>query len=274
VRHPLETIDWRLERAEQHLSTLDHEQATFFSRLEEKDRRITGHFDSDASEYVFSLNGDPPDPRIGLIVGEFGHNLRAALDNLLWQLVLLRGGSPTRKTQFPIYESRERYQSSLGMLRGISADDRALIEAYQPFQIGNGAPDAYLALLAWLSNVDKHRVLHIGGAFPRRFGIPVYFDSSESPPAGDFPWYAMPIRDVRKVLGARYVPTMASDDRTELMRVMIEPSGANPEMEMEGDPPIEIALSDPKHSLILDDLRVMWRQVVQIVEGFRPRFNI
>ena len=98
-----------------------------------------------------------PDPGIGVIVGEFGHHLRATLDNLLRQLVLLRGGSPTTKTQFPIYESRERYESSRWMLLGISADDRAFIESVQPFQHGERASKSYLSLLTWLNNVDKHR---------------------------------------------------------------------------------------------------------------------
>lgn len=272
--HPLEAIDWRLERADKHLTTLDQKRTAFQARIDKKDRRFIGEFDSDTSEYVFRLNGKPPDPRIGLIVGEFAHQLRSTLDNLVWQLVLLRGGSPTRKTQYPIYERWEGYRDSRTvMLRGVSVDDRALIEAFQPFQLGDRAPNAYLALLAWLSNVDKHRFLHIGGAFPQRFGIPDFFDSTENPSAGDFPWYARPIRDVRKILGVSYVPTMTSDDRAELMRVRID-AGPDPEMEMQGDPPIEVSLSDPKHALILSDLRSMHAQVDQIVERFRPRFDI
>ena len=103
--HPLETLDWRLERAQEHLSALNKKQVAFLARLDKKDRRIVGEFERDTSEYVFRVNCKPPDPRLGIIVSEFGHHLRATLDNLVWQLVLRRGGIPHRKTQFPIYET-------------------------------------------------------------------------------------------------------------------------------------------------------------------------
>jgi hypothetical protein len=149
VSHPLEAINWRIERADEHLTTLNRERQIFLAK---EDRRIIGHFERDTSEYVFRVNGDPPDPRIGLIVGEFGHHLRAALDNLLWQLVLFRGGSPSRSTQFPIYESRERYLSSRWMLRGISSDDRAVIQSVQPYHRGREAAHLHpLAIIAWLT---------------------------------------------------------------------------------------------------------------------------
>jgi hypothetical protein len=154
--HPLEPIDWRLARADEHLATLDRERDAF---LDEKNRRIAGPFEPDTSEYVFRFAGKLPDPRIGLIVGEFGHHLRAALDNLVWQLVLLRGGTPNRDSQFPIYASKQAYEGDRGaprMLRGVIADDRAAIESIQPFQEGDRAQGSSLALLAWLNNVDKH----------------------------------------------------------------------------------------------------------------------
>src|SRR5919198_5967908 len=171
--HSLEALDWRLEQADKHLSTLNDERIAFLDRLDKKDRRVIGEFERDTSEYVFRVNCDPPDPRLGVIVSEFCHHLRATLDNLLWQLVLLRGGSPTRLSQFPIYERRERYESSQWMLRGVSADDRALIEAYQPFQHGKSAADTYMARLAWLNNMDKHRFVHIGCARPSLSAISV-----------------------------------------------------------------------------------------------------
>jgi hypothetical protein len=271
LRNPLQTVDWRIERANEHLATLDQERKAFLARLDEKDPRVVGEFDRDRSEYVFRINADPPDARLGLIVSEFAHHLRAALDNLLWQLVLLRGGSPSSQTQFPIYESRERYESSRWMLRGIGADDRAVIESIQPFQYGERAPQSYLSLLSWLNNVDKHRFVHVGGAFPVTLPITVSY-GSEGEYAGQFPWHARFVRDVRKILAVSYAPALASDDRAELMRVRIEPSGPDPEMKMKGDEPIEISLSDAKHSLILTDLGWIRANVEGIVNGFRPRF--
>src|SRR3954451_18997253 len=198
IRHPLEALDWRIEQANKHLTTLNDERIAFHERLDKKDRRIIGEFEGDTSEYVFRVNCDPPDPRLGILVSEFSHHLRATLDNLVWQLVLLRGGSPTRLTQFPIYESRERYQSSSWMLRGVSADDRALIERCQPFQQGERAADAYLAQLAWLNNMDKHRFVHVGCARARIMPMTVSY-GEEGEFAGYFPWYPRFVKDVRKI---------------------------------------------------------------------------
>lgn len=273
---PLEAVDWRLERANEHLTTLNRERDAF---LDEKNRSIVGEFDRNTSEYVFRFGGKLPDPRIGIVVSEFAHHLRAALDNLVWQLVLLRGGIPTRRTEFPIEESRKRYQQRLrrGALRGISADDRAAIEAVQPYKLGKRAPKAYLTLLAWLNNVDKHRFVHVGGILPQRFPIPVFLVSApfdtEGQPAGEFPWQFAPIQDVGEILGYEYVPTTARQDRTELLRVRIEPSGPNPEMDVKSDAPIEIGLSDPERSLDFADLSHIRDVVVLVIDHFRPRFN-
>lgn len=273
-RGPLEALDWRIERAEEHLRTLNDERKRFLSRFDEEGRPILGHFERDTSEYVFRLESELPDPRIGLVVGELAHHLRAALDNLVWQLVLLRGGSPTRRTEFPIYERRERYQRQRRRaLRGVSADDRALIESVQPYHFGERAPDSYLALLAWLNNVDKHRFLHIGGVIPRTLPIKVSY-GAEGEGAGLFPWQPIAVNDVGKVLYVHYVPTITSDDPAELARVGIETTGPDPQMKVQSQATVEISLSDPEHSLILSDLAQIGSNVIQIIDWFRPRFDV
>lgn len=269
--HPLRAVDWRLERADQHLAALDEERRTF---LDEKDHSVVGDLDRDASEYVFRLTGDLPDPRLGLVVGEFGHHLRAALDNLLWQLVLLRGGSPTTKTQFPIYECRERYESSVWMLRGVSADDRALIEEIQPYHLGDKTRQSYLALLAWLNNVDKHRFLHVGCAIPTTLRIQVFYRDAGGPTTGQFPWFPRIVRDIAEVTYVKYSPFIGGDDRAELARVGFLPNGPNPEVEMQGELRLNVVFSDPQGALLLDDLSIMRDMVGGIVDAFRPRFNI
>ena len=159
------------------------------------------------------------------------------------------------------------------MLGGVSADDRALIERYQPFQQGARASDAYLSWLAWLNNMDKHRFVHVGCARPRLSAITVSF-GAEGEYAGQFPWCPRFVRDVRKIVGVTYVSAATSDDRTELVRYRIEPCGPNPEMEMQDDVPVEISVSDPHHTLTIRDLFGMGNLVWHIVEGFRPRFDI
>jgi hypothetical protein len=124
--------------------------------------------------------------------------------------------------------------------------------------------------------MDKHRFLHIRCALPFTFPIPAYYDtgSGESTYAGLFPWNPVPVKDVAKILDVQYVPTIASDDPTELMRVRIVPCGTDPQMEVKSDAPLEIALSDPEHALTILDFVNIRNYVGFIVEGFRPRFNV
>jgi hypothetical protein len=97
------------------------------------------------------------------------HNLRSALDQLVWQLVLLNDETPKRDNQFPIirvekeyWEPGETRSESVRerMLRGVREDHRAPIDGVQPYLAGNNAPDTALSHLNTLANTDKHRVIH------------------------------------------------------------------------------------------------------------------
>jgi len=46
MEHPLEAIDWRLERADEHLAALDRERRAF---RDQKNGRVVGEFESDTS---------------------------------------------------------------------------------------------------------------------------------------------------------------------------------------------------------------------------------
>jgi hypothetical protein len=249
------------------LASLDRERSAF---LDEADRGIVGHFERDTSEYVFRLSGPPPDPRIGLIVSEFGHHLRATLDNLLWQLVLVHdGGTPTNKTQFPICVSREAYKSSRarGMLDGVSTEDRALIKRLQPYHLGADLAKRHaLAQLAWLNNTDKHQVLHVGCALPM-------IEPEDSFSEG-LPWWPRIVRDIGEIKCVIPSSQTSTEDHTEIIRVGIVPTGPHPEMEMDGRLPVDISLSDREDVLTLSDLQRLRDTVHLVIDGFRPRFNI
>jgi hypothetical protein len=111
----------------------------------------------------FLARADPePSPlHLGVIVGDFLHNLRCVLDHLVWQLVELNGQEPTRQNQFPIFDSPEAYEKAAGRyLRGVAPDHMALIETFQPYHLGPNAAYHSLAVLRELSNIDKHRFVH------------------------------------------------------------------------------------------------------------------
>jgi len=94
--------------------------------------------------------------------------MRAALDHLAWQLVVLDGGTPSKATQFPILKSDigAKGQHSPARLRpAVSRQDILdAVESVQPYAVARqfGFTDATnngLFILNELVNVDKHRLL-------------------------------------------------------------------------------------------------------------------
>jgi hypothetical protein len=104
-----------------------------------------------------------PPLRWATIAGDFIQNTRAALDHLVWALVLLNGEQPSRQNQFPILDrapatTRER-QTWDRALSGVSEAARERIELAQPYQ-REDAPEHHLLYgLREMSNTDKHRTL-------------------------------------------------------------------------------------------------------------------
>lgn len=124
----------------------------------------------------FQVIKTPPDT-FALTVGDFVQNLRASLDHSIYALATVR----TEQTEYPIHSQEDQY---LGLadpakpaprdlaLAYVPDEYRAVVDASQPYQRGNvsAARKDPLAILAWLSNVDKHRLIH--PAFHRQHGAP------------------------------------------------------------------------------------------------------
>jgi hypothetical protein len=87
--------------------------------------------------------------------------MRSALDYLTCELVLKNGGTVTNSTQFPICEQKSRYERGAGS-KTAGMDPRAadLIETLQPYYAPTPSEHP-LAVLAYLSNGDKHRTLQL-----------------------------------------------------------------------------------------------------------------
>ncbi|MEJ7657391.1 MAG: hypothetical protein WKF33_10225 [Thermoleophilaceae bacterium] len=72
-----------------------------------------------------------PDPSWALLVSEVVHHLRAALDYLVWQLVLLNGAEPYHRYQFPIYAKRAPAHTNT-VERVSSLFTRGILGSYLP----------------------------------------------------------------------------------------------------------------------------------------------
>ena len=98
---------------------------------------------------------------LGVIVGDFLHNLRCGLDHLVWQLVLLNGGEPRRSHQFPICDTEDEFRrKAKQQLLGLTASQVDTVATFQPYRLGDQAKMHSLATLRDLSNIDKHQFVH------------------------------------------------------------------------------------------------------------------
>ena len=133
---------------------------------------IVREYDGHPSKYVYKVKRLPfIDPEWSLILGDFLTNMRAALDHLAWQLVLLDGGTPNESTQFPIRESElnRNGNRASARLEGITRQDIIdAVVAVQPYEvarnIGSSPTNHGLYILKELVNIDKHRTLLVAAA--------------------------------------------------------------------------------------------------------------
>ena len=112
--------------------------------------------------YTFWITGfkEPP-VKWGIAVGDVAHNLRAALDNTVYQLAILNGVTPPpeNRLHFPITSQPGNWKPQGGSnLIGVAQKCIVAIEKLQPFHF-NDRPHA-LEVLAALNDIDKHRGVH------------------------------------------------------------------------------------------------------------------
>ena len=167
----MEAVDAKLERASGQSRRLKGDVAAF---CQERSRLILPERCGDRRLWVYR-GGDPSVPvRWSVRVGEFAHNLRSALDQLVWQLAAAHGRCagqhddgrcPGRHSEFPIRTGHDSGRLDL-QLCGVGTAVRAYIESVQPprrhgrlnslngNRIGRG-----LGVLRDICNRDKHQTL-------------------------------------------------------------------------------------------------------------------
>jgi hypothetical protein len=170
----------RVERAKFHLDDL---YAGIERFLESEPYTTTREPDPDADGgYRFRIHVKAEVPEnIGLIFGDFVHNLRASLDNLVWELAVHRN----RKLNFPITRERPKAPSDFAPLlrASIPPDAFEIIERVQPYHATDPSdPRLRLALLNSFWNKDKHRTTtpvlaasHLGSVWAIGGDPPPYF---------------------------------------------------------------------------------------------------
>jgi hypothetical protein len=152
----------KLERAETHMKVFADELATFSKRDPEpfgfKTEETTGQGES-VTYNLYAIIREEPPRELALPFGDAIHNIRSALDHLVFELASPKGRK-SRKLQFPIFTDECEFKvRNPPMLKSIKGDERTLIERVQPYIATNVPSDDPLAVLGRLSNRDKHRLL-------------------------------------------------------------------------------------------------------------------
>jgi hypothetical protein len=163
-QHRLGGVLAKFNRAKHQFDELRFEMDEFFNQ-DPKPHFSRGYFDTNTWEWIerFQIREKPP-LRFGVMLGDCVHNLRSALDHLICQVTMLDGGTldDCAKTQFPIASKSEAQFEAMAntQLAGLSKWHRAMVKRAQPYRAGDEAWKHPLAVLADLSNTDKHRVLN------------------------------------------------------------------------------------------------------------------
>jgi hypothetical protein len=210
--NPLHGAFLKLKRADQHIRGLDGEIRTFLQEqpyvVEYEPRRVrTEHqrvratdlqvrggdltdllvdedgmveFTFDAVEEVgvrVRIVKNDPGLWWGVLVGDVVHNLRSALDHLVWELTVKHSGPPPtdppprdsvwKKAAFPVTRKARDWGGAVSAIRGVDPHLRSRFESWQPFrnaQHGGQAETHPLWILQRLWNRDKHHAVNLTGA--------------------------------------------------------------------------------------------------------------
>jgi hypothetical protein len=112
----IDGVRLKIERAKKHILDLESVVIPFF---DDNPYTCTTELHPDIPWYIVRLETIKALPEtIPVMIGDAVHNLRSALDHLVWQLVEAGGGVPNEHTHFPIVgpgtKASQRYTSAVG----------------------------------------------------------------------------------------------------------------------------------------------------------------
>lgn len=165
----------KLAWARKHLDALDAEIESF---VQSDTYAAAIHYDAKQGCYVARIKvGRGLPEHWSLMVGDIVHNLRSALDSLVYALALKHSGPPTeqeaRSIQFLIADTQGEFvhPNRARLLSRVSPAAKAAIERLQPYHREDARFKHTLSVLRDVSNVDKHRHLNITRATAQKSSI-------------------------------------------------------------------------------------------------------
>lgn len=128
------------------------------------------------ADFIVKASADPiPAEPFAVVLGDAIQNMRNTLDHIAYQLAA-KYTNPlpeemARDSQFPVVgdvskkgangKGPEMFKSQGNLIAGVHPSAKRVIETLQPFQRGPKFASHPLWKLTTLSNIDKHRVVHL-----------------------------------------------------------------------------------------------------------------
>jgi hypothetical protein len=156
--HPLDGVREKVIRAEAHLATLRTEVQSHKNKC-----TVLANKHSD-EESLFDLYANFPDPAFSLscVISDCIHNLRTALDYLVYELAS-RNGEPAIHSLFPICNTSNTYHRQVAerdRLHNVPDKAQAIIESFQPYNARAGKRFSHpLYILNKLTSAERYQML-------------------------------------------------------------------------------------------------------------------
>jgi hypothetical protein len=279
MTHPLDGPRLRITRATNQIGTLRLADEHF--RSKSNYRVVVAELNAEATDYALRALVDVlPPTDLGVCIGEIAHNLRSALDGLVYQLAILNKATEKALTgtQFPIFlldraveckgqpekaghcsNSAHFFCRGLRQIAALDSKHQARIERLQPYHLANGGQESALYLLHEINNADKHRLLQAIGGKAAGYMIGGVWGDPDTPAPDYEIWPRAVFEDDAKV-----GRTAATDVQTH--RVQID-QGIIPYISFwQGCEPV-------KGLGVTYTLGRIAKKVSEIVENFRPEFG-
>jgi len=163
MAHPLDGVREKIIRAEVHLATITAESESH------KNKCVIIAKKHPNRNSLFDLYANFPDPSLGLscLVSDCLHNLRTALNYVVYALAL-KDGRPPIHSMFPICNTSIAYHRQVedrDRLNNVPKKARAIIEGLQPYRPKGGSRFSHpLYVLNKLMNAEKHQMLALAVA--------------------------------------------------------------------------------------------------------------
>lgn len=155
-------VEYRLERAHEHIHQLVHESRMFMMGTPPP-YTLDPNMEPIGTDYIIRAKVNRyPSVRMGMLVADAVHNLRAALDMIAWELALNGPNPPAnddRTVYFPICTAPAiwKRESTQKAIERIPDYARKMIEAFQPYNRPHGL--YRLRYIQALDNWAKHKAI-------------------------------------------------------------------------------------------------------------------